>query len=53
MLYQKHIKDLIGHISRNHQELDSLINTGKLALNFLPKQAGKDKMLKNYTKKGS
>ena len=33
--YQKYIKDHIGHISRNHPELDSLINTGKVVKNLI------------------
>ena len=35
------------------QELDSLINTGKLVQKFLPKQADIDKSIKDNTKKSS
>ena len=51
VLYQKHIKDLIAHISKNHQNLDSLISTGKLVQRFLSKQANIDKILKSIQRK--
>ena len=49
--YQKHTKRPDKSFFQEPQELEGLVNTGRVVQKFLPKQADRDKILKRIQKK--